>query len=289
MRRGWERLARRAPPMKGSCAGACSSCCRSPRWCRRVIVGVLAILRARHDVEDEVERGALALIRALGAALDGTLQDARRTVELAASRRGPTRPAMRARRQLLARAAAPRGADRADAVASSIPTASSLDGDPVPAGRRHRLAQLRRLHRRRGVRRRAADRPPRRPGARPHRRADRRRRRRARPRLRPRRDRGGAPRTGRARARRRRRAACPVATSEPGVAVAERRSPGAIPSSIARSRRRSRARCRRGGMVERVPQPVELPVAARRAVGDHPPAARGRRPTRSRAARRATR
>jgi signal transduction histidine kinase len=48
-----------------------------------VVVGTLAILRARHDVEDEVQRGALAHIRALGAALDGTLQDARRTVELA--------------------------------------------------------------------------------------------------------------------------------------------------------------------------------------------------------------
>ena len=50
-----------------------------------VVVGVLAIMRARHDVENEVKRGALAHIRALGAALDGTLQDARRTVELAAA------------------------------------------------------------------------------------------------------------------------------------------------------------------------------------------------------------
>ena len=50
-----------------------------------VTVGGLAILRARADVQDEVERGALAHIRALGAALDGTLQDARRTVELAAA------------------------------------------------------------------------------------------------------------------------------------------------------------------------------------------------------------
>ena len=49
-----------------------------------IVVGALAILRARHDVQDEVQRGALAHIRALGAALDGTLQDARRTVELAA-------------------------------------------------------------------------------------------------------------------------------------------------------------------------------------------------------------
>ncbi len=50
-----------------------------------VIVGALAIVRARDDVEREVARGALAHIRALGAALDGTLQGARRTVELAAS------------------------------------------------------------------------------------------------------------------------------------------------------------------------------------------------------------
>src|SRR3954471_13254235 len=50
-----------------------------------VVVGVLAISRARGDVEREVNRGALAHIRALGAALDGTLQDARRTVELAAA------------------------------------------------------------------------------------------------------------------------------------------------------------------------------------------------------------
>src|SRR5688572_22685347 len=50
-----------------------------------VVTGWLATGRARADVEREVERGALAHIRALGAALDGTLQDARRTVELAAA------------------------------------------------------------------------------------------------------------------------------------------------------------------------------------------------------------
>lgn len=50
-----------------------------------VVVGALAIVRARGDVHNEVQRGALAHIRALGAALDGTLQDARRTVELAAA------------------------------------------------------------------------------------------------------------------------------------------------------------------------------------------------------------
>jgi len=50
-----------------------------------VIVGALAILRTRGDLEREVVRGNLALVRAVGAQLDGTLQDARRTVELAAA------------------------------------------------------------------------------------------------------------------------------------------------------------------------------------------------------------
>ncbi|HWO19005.1 MAG TPA: sensor histidine kinase [Kofleriaceae bacterium] len=50
-----------------------------------VIVGALAIVRARADLEREASRGALAHIHALGAALDGTLQGARRTVALAAS------------------------------------------------------------------------------------------------------------------------------------------------------------------------------------------------------------
>ncbi len=48
-----------------------------------VLVGVLAIRRARADLEREVVRGNLALIRALGASVDGTLQDARRALELA--------------------------------------------------------------------------------------------------------------------------------------------------------------------------------------------------------------
>jgi signal transduction histidine kinase len=50
-----------------------------------VVVGSLTIVRTRKDVEREVDRGALAHIRALGAALDGTLQGARRTVELTAA------------------------------------------------------------------------------------------------------------------------------------------------------------------------------------------------------------
>jgi two-component system NtrC family sensor kinase len=49
------------------------------------VIGVLAITRAQRDLEREVARGNLALIRAMGAALDTTLQDARRTVELAAA------------------------------------------------------------------------------------------------------------------------------------------------------------------------------------------------------------
>jgi two-component system NtrC family sensor kinase len=48
-----------------------------------IVVGVLAITRTQRDLEREVVRGNLALIRAMGAALDATLQDARRTVELA--------------------------------------------------------------------------------------------------------------------------------------------------------------------------------------------------------------
>ena len=47
-----------------------------------VIVGGLAIMRARDAVVREVSRGGLAHIRALGALLDGKLQDAWRTVEL---------------------------------------------------------------------------------------------------------------------------------------------------------------------------------------------------------------
>jgi len=50
-----------------------------------VVVGALAIMRARDDVAREVNRGARAHIRALGAVLDGTLQAAWRTVELAAA------------------------------------------------------------------------------------------------------------------------------------------------------------------------------------------------------------
>jgi signal transduction histidine kinase len=97
-----------------------------------VIVGVLAIVRARADVEREVERGALAHIRALGAALDGTLQDARRTVELAASTWADETDDVRKTQLLIKR------------LRRQLPLVSSLSildpdgelkyGDPVPAG-----------------------------------------------------------------------------------------------------------------------------------------------------------
>jgi two-component system NtrC family sensor kinase len=50
-----------------------------------ILVGALAVRRARRDVQREVVRGNLALVRALGAGLDGTLQDARETLRLAGS------------------------------------------------------------------------------------------------------------------------------------------------------------------------------------------------------------
>jgi signal transduction histidine kinase len=97
-----------------------------------VVVGVLAILRARHDVENEVQRGALAHIRALGSALDGTLQAARRTIELAASQWADA-PGDSRETQLLLR--------RLRREVPIVKTVSILDpdgrlvfGDPVPAG-----------------------------------------------------------------------------------------------------------------------------------------------------------
>lgn len=56
-------------------------------------LGFLAIYNARQALEREVVRGNLALIRALGASLDTTLQDARRTLKLAADWWGDQRTA----------------------------------------------------------------------------------------------------------------------------------------------------------------------------------------------------
>ena len=50
-----------------------------------VVVGYLAIRHARADLEREVVRGNLALIRTIGASVDDTLQSARRSLELAAA------------------------------------------------------------------------------------------------------------------------------------------------------------------------------------------------------------
>ena len=97
-----------------------------------IVVGVLAISRARHDVEDEVQRGALAHIRALGAALDGTLQDARRTVELAASQWADAAGDAKST-QLLARRLR-RDVPIVEQLSILDPDGHLVYGDPVPAG-----------------------------------------------------------------------------------------------------------------------------------------------------------
>jgi len=97
-----------------------------------VVVGVLAILRARHDVENEVQRGALAHIRALGSALDGTLQSARRTVELAASQWADAPTDARETQLLLRRLR--REVPIVSTVSILDPDGTLLYGDPVPRG-----------------------------------------------------------------------------------------------------------------------------------------------------------
>ncbi|MDX2089490.1 MAG: ATP-binding protein [Kofleriaceae bacterium] len=97
-----------------------------------VIVGVLAILRARADVEHEVERGALAHIRALGAALDGTLQDSRRTLELAAATWADAPSDAPGTQRLLARVR--RDVPIVSTLSVVDPDGKPLFGDPMPAG-----------------------------------------------------------------------------------------------------------------------------------------------------------
>ena len=96
-----------------------------------VIVGALAIMRARDDVEREVDRGALAHIRALGAGLDGTLQYARRTVELAAASWADAPGDVRATQLLLRRLR--RDVPIVHALAILDPAGALRFGDPVPA------------------------------------------------------------------------------------------------------------------------------------------------------------
>jgi signal transduction histidine kinase len=95
-----------------------------------VVVGVLAVVRARHDVENEVKRGALAHIRALGSALDGELQGARRTIELAASQWADS-PRDERETQLLLRRLR-RSVPIVKSVSILDPAGKLLFGDPVP-------------------------------------------------------------------------------------------------------------------------------------------------------------
>jgi signal transduction histidine kinase len=95
-----------------------------------VIVGALAIMRARDDVEREVDRGALAHIRALGVALDTTLQDARRTVELAAATWADAAGDVRQTQLLLRRLR--RDVPIVHALAILDPSGKLAYGDPVP-------------------------------------------------------------------------------------------------------------------------------------------------------------
>jgi len=96
-----------------------------------VIVGALAIMRAHNDVEREVDRGALAHIRALGAVLDNTLQDARRTVELAAASWADAPNDVRETQLLLKRLR--RDVPIVHALAILDPAGALRFGDPVPA------------------------------------------------------------------------------------------------------------------------------------------------------------
>ena len=97
-----------------------------------LVVGGLAIFRARNDVEREVKRGALAHIRALGAALDGTLQDSRRTVELAAASWADAPDDARATQLLLARLR--RDVPIVHALSILDADGTPRYGDPVAAG-----------------------------------------------------------------------------------------------------------------------------------------------------------
>ena len=96
-----------------------------------VIVGALAIMRARNDLEREVDRGALAHIRALGAVLDGTLQNARRTVELAAASWADAAGDARETQLLIRRLR--RDVPVVHALSILDPSGTLLFGDPVPA------------------------------------------------------------------------------------------------------------------------------------------------------------
>lgn len=104
-----------------------------------VIVGGLAVWHARQDLEREVVRGNLALIRSLGGTLDQTLQSARRTLEIAAAGWADGRSADRVEDEADARATARllRRMRREVPLLSSLsvvdPDGELLYGDPVPS------------------------------------------------------------------------------------------------------------------------------------------------------------
>jgi len=96
------------------------------------LVGLVAIRRARADIEVEVVRGNLALIRSLGAALDETLQGARGSMQIAAALWGDLRGTpdeVVATRRLL------RGLEREVPLLRSLsvvdPDGHHLHGDPI--------------------------------------------------------------------------------------------------------------------------------------------------------------
>ena len=97
-----------------------------------VIVGALVITRARADVAREVERGALAHIRALGAVLDNTLQSARHTVEVAAASWADAPDDTRESQLLIRRLR--RNVREIDALSILDPSGALEYGDPVPPG-----------------------------------------------------------------------------------------------------------------------------------------------------------
>ena len=100
-----------------------------------LVVGAMAIWRARSNVKQEVDAGALAHIRAIGAGLDGALQDARRTVEFAAAQWADGRatdesPAATHRQLRRLRRTVPMLASASLVSRDGILVA----GDPLPAG-----------------------------------------------------------------------------------------------------------------------------------------------------------
>jgi signal transduction histidine kinase len=105
-----------------------------------VVVGGLAIRRAQDDLEREVVRGNLALVRALGASLDATLQDARRALAVGGATwaDGPAPPAPATRLDPARAARLVRRLRREVPIVRSLslitPDGELVAGDPLPPG-----------------------------------------------------------------------------------------------------------------------------------------------------------